>query len=60
MAKRKYVRYQLVADFGEVVQDYESYKEAFADYQSEVGNKYPATLYGITLEGEFSVIASNG
>lgn len=60
MAKRKYVRYQLVSDFGEVSQDYESYKEAFTDYQREVGNKYSATLYGITLEGEFSVIASNG
>ena len=60
MAKRKYVRYQLVADFRQVVQDYENYREAFEHHQREVRFGVPSTLYGVTLEGEFSVIASHG
>lgn len=52
---KKYKRYQLVADQGEVCEDYESYREAFKEYQT---CKEPKTLYGITLEGKFSVILS--
>lgn len=52
---KKYNRYQIVADFGEVCNDYEKYSDAFKDYQKR---EEPKTLYGITLEGEYRVIFS--
>lgn len=51
----KYVRFQLNSDFGEVNEDFESYKEAFRKYHR---TDSPKTLYGFTEEGEISVIFS--
>jgi len=52
---KKYVRFQLVADLGEVSEDFESYREAFRKYHR---TDAPKTLYGFTEEGEISVIFS--
>ena len=56
---KKYESYNLIADFGEVNEDFESYKMAFAAYQREVGLGYPCTLYGRTYEGDICVIFSH-
>ena len=60
MYKRKYVRYTLVADFGQVNEEYEKYREAYSDYCKQVRYGSPATLYGISEEGGISVIKSKG
>ena len=52
---KKYVRFQLVADFGQVNEDFESYREAFCKYHR---TDAPKTLCGFTEEGEISVIFS--
>lgn len=54
---RKYVIYQLVAEYGEVNENFEDYSEAFRKYQRQ---DEPKTLYGYNEEGEPSVIFSNG
>ena len=51
----KYKIYQLVADFGEVNEEYNNYKEAFSKYQRQ---ETPKTLYGINEQGDISVIFS--
>lgn len=58
--KRKYERYKLVADMGQVNEEYGSYVLGFADYCKQRKHGNPATLYGITFEGEMSVIFSHG
>jgi len=60
MAKRKYVRYQLVADCGQVNNDYENYKSAYHDYCKEVRHGHAATLYGFDEQDNISVIFSRG
>lgn len=52
---KKYERYQLVADFGEVCDDYEKYADAFKAYQI---CEDPKTLFGIKANGDFNVIFS--
>ena len=59
MSKNKYVRYQLMANFGQIAQEYEKYREAFCDYQKCIKRGYPTTLLGFTLEGEVAVIFSH-
>ena len=56
----KYVRYQVVADFGEYTEDFENYRQAFSEFHKKVRYGSAATLYGISLEEEFSVILSSG
>ena len=57
MAKRKYSIYQVHADFGEFFSETNSYREAFTEYQKK---EAPKTMYGITEQGEVSVILSKG
>ena len=55
MNKRKYVRYTVVADFGEVNEVFESYREAFSRYQRQ---DTPKTMYGFDEQDVPSVIFS--
>ena len=57
MAKRKYVRYTVVADFGEVNYQTESYMDAFCKYQM---TKTPKTMYGFDEQDSVDVIFSRG
>ena len=57
MAKRKYVRYTLEADFGNIQEQFESYREAFTRYQL---SESPKTLYAFDEQGDISVIFSKG
>lgn len=57
MKVKKYISYRLVADFGEVNEEYYNYREAFANYQRK---ETPKTLYGTDEQGEISVIFSKG
>ncbi len=43
--KRKYQLYRVLADDGEVNEEYQTYKEAFSKYQRQDA---PKTMYGIT------------
>ena len=55
MAKRKYVRYTVVADFGEVNYQTESYRDAFSKYQM---TDAPKTMYGFDEQDNVDVIFS--
>ena len=55
MAKRKYVRYTVVADFGEVNYQTESYRDAFSKYQR---TDVPKTMYGFDEQDNVDVIFS--
>ena len=55
MAKRKYVRYTVVADFGEVNYQTESYRDAFSKYQR---TDDPKTMYGFDEQDNVDVIFS--
>lgn len=57
MAHRKYVNYQLNADFGQVFEESENYRDIFQKYQRQ---ESPKTLYGITEQGDVNVIFSKG
>lgn len=57
MAKKKYVRYTAIADFGTVIYQTESYKDAFSKYQS---TKAPKTMYGVGEQDNVNVIFSKG
>jgi hypothetical protein len=57
---RKYESYNLVADFGMVNNDHESYMEAHRAYCKEGRNGNAATLYGRTFDGDICVIKSRG
>ena len=54
---KKYVLYRLVADFGEVNEESENYREMFSKYHRQDA---PKTLYGINEQGDVSVIMSKG
>lgn len=55
--KRKYVLYELIAQFLTDFCESEDYKEMFSKYQREMP---PKTLYGITEQGDVEVIFSEG
>lgn len=57
MAKRKYVRYTLEADFGNIQEQFENYREAFTRYQL---TESPKTLYAFDEQGDGLVIFSKG
>lgn len=57
---KKYVRYHLVADSGNVSEHFESYREAYSSYCKEVHYGHPATLYGYDSQDNVSVIFSKG
>jgi len=57
MAKRKYVRYTLHADFGNIQEQFEDYREAFKRYRL---TESPKTLYAFNEQGDISVIFSKG
>jgi hypothetical protein len=57
MAKRKYVRYTLEADFGNIQEHFEDYREAFTRYRL---TESPKTLYAFNEQGDISVIFSKG
>ena len=55
MTKRKYVRYTVIADFGAVNYQTESYKDAFSKYQR---TDAPKTMYGFDEQDNVDVIFS--
>ena len=55
MAKRKYVRYTVVADFGTVNYQTESYRDAFSKYHR---TDAPMTMYGFDEQDNVDVIFS--
>ena len=57
MAKRKHVRYTVVADFGTVNYQTESYRDAFSKYQR---TDAPKTMYGFDEQDNVDVIFSKG
>ena len=57
MAKKKYVRYTVIADFGTVNYQTESYRDAFRKYQR---TDAPKTMYGFDEQDNVSVIFSRG
>ena len=57
MAKKKYVRYTVITDFGEVNYQTESYRDAFSKYQRTAT---PKTMYGFDEQNNVSVIFSRG
>jgi hypothetical protein len=60
MAKRKrmYESYNVVADFGQVNEDFCDYRLAYEAYCKQRRYQHPATLFGRTFEGEIRVIRS--
>lgn len=52
---RKYEIYQVVGDFGTINEELNDYRDAFSLYQR---TDSPKTLYGITSQGDISVIFS--
>ena len=57
MTKKKYVRYTVIADFGAVNYQTESYKDAFSKYQR---TDAPKTMYGFDEQDNVDVIFSKG
>lgn len=57
---KRYISYYLVADSGQVFEDYHDYKAAYSAYCKEIRYGHPATLYGRTIEGDIRVICSKG
>ncbi len=57
MAKKKYVRYTVIADFGEVNYQTENYMDAFRKYQR---TDAPKTMYGFDEQDNVNVIFSRG
>lgn len=55
MTKKKYVRYTVVADFGTVNYQTESYTDAFSKYQRA---EAPKTMYGFDEQDNVNVIFS--
>lgn len=51
--KRKYQLYRVLADDGEVNEEYQIYKEAFSKYQRQDA---PKTMYGITKQGNIEMV----
>lgn len=57
MVNRKYSIYQVNAEYGELFEETQSYRDAFRTYQRE---STPKTMYGITEQGDVTVIFSKG
>ena len=57
MTKKKYVRDTVIAEFGTVNYQTESYKDAFNKYQNTAT---PKTMYGFDEQDNISVIFSEG
>lgn len=57
---RKYESYTLHADFGQVNEDFENYKDAYAAYCTQARYHHAATLYGRDEMGKIHVIWSRG
>lgn len=57
MAKKNYVRYTVVADFGTVNYQTESYRDAFSKYQK---TDNPKTMYGFDEQDNVDIIFSKG
>ena len=57
MAKKKYVRYTVVADFGTVNYQTDSYRDAFSKYQK---TDNPKTMYGFDEQDNVDIIFSKG
>jgi hypothetical protein len=55
MANRKYVRYTLVSEYGNIQEEFEVYRDALTRYQV---TESPKTLWGIAEQGDMSVIFS--
>lgn len=59
MAKsKKYESYNLVADFGQMNEDFWNYKDAYATYCTQARYGHAATLYGRDHMGGVHVIWS--
>lgn len=52
---KKYIIYQLHANYGELQQEFYNYREAFKRYHQV---KKPKTLFGFTDDGKINVILS--
>ena len=55
---RKYSSYTLHADYGQVMEQFENYKEAYSAFCKQVRYHNPATLYGLDYDGNVHVIHS--
>ena len=55
---RKYMSYSLVADYGQVNEDFSDYKNAYSSYCTQARYGHAATLYGRSVDGEMRVIFS--
>jgi hypothetical protein len=55
---RKYMSYSLVADYGQVNEEFADYKNAYSSYCTQARYGHAATLYGRTIDGEMRVIFS--
>lgn len=53
---RRYISYLLIADDGQVNEDYTDYRVAVSNYFKALRYNQSATLYGRTIEGEMRVI----
>lgn len=59
MAKeRKYESYNLTADYGQVNEDFENYRDAYSAYCTQARYGHAATLYGRDEMGNIHVIKS--
>lgn len=58
--RRKYESYNVVADYGQVNEDFYDYRLAYEEYCKQRRYQHPATLIGRTFEGEIRVIRSAG
>jgi hypothetical protein len=57
--KNKYTRFTLEADYGQVSEKFENYREAFTEYQKQVLQGNPATLLGFDEQDNITVIFSH-
>lgn len=55
---KRYLSFNLVADDGQVNEDYYDYRTAYSAYCKEIRYGHSATLYGRTIEGDIRVIFS--
>jgi hypothetical protein len=57
---KRYLSFNIVADGGQVNEDYHDYRAAYSAYCKEIRYGHPATLYGRTIEGDIRIIFSKG
>lgn len=60
IATRKYVSYNLIADYGQVNEDFYNYRDAYSAYCTQARYGHAATLYGRDEMGNIHVIWSRG